>query len=125
MLKVFGKGRGVIHSCNVVEGASGSPLLLIRDGRVSVLGLHTIRTESKDGGSQAGALTVSVFHPKLGTKAAQTAASLTGLQWGEGRSPGANGTEAPDLQGTIERLLSQQRPEPAKTQDRSLLAQQP
>lgn len=107
VLKVFGKGRGVLHSCDVVEGASGSPLLLVRDGRVSVLGLHTIRTENEDGTSRAGALTVSVFHPKLGTEAAKAAANQAGLRWGGGRSPGSDASDQPLPKETIDQLLSQ------------------
>ena len=29
---LFGNGRGILHSCDVVEGGSGSPLLVLADG---------------------------------------------------------------------------------------------
>src|SRR3546814_8352704 len=35
-------GRILLHDCNVVQGDSGSPLLLFADGRFYAIGLHTI-----------------------------------------------------------------------------------
>ena len=106
LLRVFGEGRGLIHDCDVVEGASGSPLLLVRDGKVTVLGLHTVRTENDAGEAQAGALAVSVFHPEYGNKGALTAAKRIGLRWSEGQAPGDDGDVRPATEEAIEQLFS-------------------
>lgn len=37
----------LLHQCDAVEGDSGSPLLLFRDGRYGVIGLHTARVVSE------------------------------------------------------------------------------
>lgn len=37
----------LLHQCDAIEGDSGSPLLLYRDGRYGVIGLHTARVVSE------------------------------------------------------------------------------
>src|SRR3546814_9573534 len=56
-------GRILLHDCNVVQGDSGSPLLLFADGRFYAIGLHTIDLVLKETTHLGGVLSLSVFHP--------------------------------------------------------------
>lgn len=101
----YGNGRGLLHDCDVVEGASGSPLLIFRDGRPLVIGVHTVRAETDEGEAYAGVLSARVFHPQGGEPAAIEAGRKAGISWGEGRGP-ATGGEARALPSqTIDQLL--------------------
>ncbi len=102
---LFGDGRGILHSCDVVEGGSGSPLLVFRNGHVSVLGIHTMRALGRDGDEYAGALSASIFDPKRGVRSAVTAARAAGLRPGVGAAPASNRAAAPVPLGTIDLLL--------------------
>ena len=85
--EVYAGGQGILHRCDVIELASGSPLLVIRDGLPSVLGLHTIRAETRDGEIIAGAVSSAIFHPDFGLQEASSASSEAGVTWGLGRGP--------------------------------------
>ena len=101
----YGNGHGLLHDCDVVEGASGSPLLIFRNGRPLVIGVHTVRAESDDGKAYGGVLSTGVFHPQIGVPAAIKAARAAKLSWGQGRAP-AGGGEAKALpRQTIDQLL--------------------
>lgn len=85
--EVFADGRGIVHRCDVIELASGSPLLVFREGLTLVLGLHTVRAEADNGETLAGAISSAIFHPKFGLGEASRAADAAGLDWGGGRRP--------------------------------------
>ena len=102
----YGDGRGLLHSCDVVEGASGSPLLIFRDGNPLVIGVHTVRAETEEGEAYAGVLSAGVFHPNGGAPEAIAAGRGAEISWGKGRMPVSGGEARP----------------PAATDDRSALA---
>ena len=85
--ELYAEGRGIFHGCDVIELASGSPLLVIRDGLPRVLGLHTIRAETDTGEVFAGAISATIFHPDAGLAEAVRAGTAAGLAWGRGQSP--------------------------------------
>ena len=102
---VYGGGRGMLHDCDVIEGASGSPLLIFKDGQPLVIGVHTVRAETDEGEAYAGVLSANVFHPKAGAVEAIKAGQAAKISWGKGRGPGGGG-EAKALPGqTIAQLL--------------------
>src|SRR3546814_12539633 len=61
-------GRLLLHDCDVVQGDSGSPLLLLADGRFYAIGLHTIDLVLKETTHLGGVLPPSVFHPADGPR---------------------------------------------------------
>src|SRR3546814_5573119 len=70
-------GRILLHDCNVVQGDSGSPLLLFADGRFYAIGLHTIDLVLKETTHLGGVLSLSVFHPGGGRADAARALAAT------------------------------------------------
>ncbi len=102
---LFGKGRGILHSCDVVQGGSGSPLLVFRNGHVSVLGIHTMRALDRNGEEYAGAISASIFDPNRGVQSAMTAARAAGLAPGAGAAPASIRAAAPVPLGTFDLLL--------------------
>lgn len=103
---IFGKGRGLLHSCDVVEGASGSPLLVFHAGRPLVIGIHTVRAETEEGEAYAGVLSAGVFFPKGGVKAAVEAGLLGKISWGWGSAPAGSGEARALPRQTIDQLLA-------------------
>ena len=101
----FGDRLGILHSCDIMEGASGSPLLLFVEGKLRVLGLHTIRASNGDGQSYGGVLTSSVFDPAKGSPQAASAARARGLSWNHGTSPGADSGALGTPSDTVAQLL--------------------
>lgn len=83
VLDTFGVGgAGLLQSCHVVKGASGSPLLALEDGRFAVVGINVARVgRSEETGRPAGTATVStgIFAPAARQPDARGAASRAGL----------------------------------------------
>lgn len=103
----FGDGLGILHSCDVMEGASGSPLLLFVESQLRVLGLHTIRASNGEGQAYGGVLTSSVFDPANGSQQAAAAARARGLTWNHGTSPGTGSAALGAPSDTVAQLLRQ------------------
>ncbi len=110
----FFQGRnGILHSCNISKGDSGSPLLVLDHGKFRVVGLHVLSTTTK-AGKMAGAVSVRLFHPETGTRQAIRAVGRPGERadtpwsatpWPNGRTP-QQGSPASALPlQTIDRLL--------------------
>src|SRR3546814_2582889 len=78
---LFRSGRILLHDCNVVQGDSGSPLLLFADGRFYAIGLHTIDLVLKETTHLGGVLSLSVFHPGGGRADAARALAATSARW--------------------------------------------
>ncbi len=98
-------GRILVHDCDVIQGDSGSPLLLYADGKIYAAGLHSIDLVTPDERHLAGVLSLSVFHPNGGRRDAVRALSDSTVRWAPGRPPGA-GSEAGSLPvTTIDNLL--------------------
>jgi protease YdgD len=72
----------VVHRCDSVSGESGAPILLLRDGRASVIGIHT--TDSQRFTPQVGYQALAA----LGAAAAEFKAAVEGRGGG-----GASGRE--------------------------------
>ena len=101
----FFEGKaGILHSCNIAKGDSGSPLLVLDGGDFRVAGLHVISAES-NGGKVAGALSVRLFHPKSGSGQAIRALRRAGPVWSGGRVPEAGGSASALPLRSIEQLL--------------------
>ena len=103
---LFGKGRGLLNSCDVVEGASGSPLLVLVEGELRVLGIHSLRASTVEGEDLAGAISTSIFDPKRGLAPAIKAGRQAGLTWGTGRGPRPNGEALSVPRDTVDQLLT-------------------
>ena len=105
--KIVGSFRGdagILHSCHLAKGDSGSPLLVIAGDEFQVAGLHVINTRTKDGDT-AGALSMALFQPGPGAPQAVAAARRGGATWGRGQAPAEGGSAAPVPLRTIDRML--------------------
>jgi V8-like Glu-specific endopeptidase len=97
-------GTGILHSCDVAKGDSGSPLLVLDAGEVRVAGLHVLNGRAR-GGKVAGALSVGLFHPKGGTGQAVRAVRRAGPVWSAGRAPDVDGPASALPLETIDHFL--------------------
>ena len=104
VLSYFGGEAGILHSCHLAKGDSGSPLIVFADGEVRVTALHVLNARTK-AGETAGALSVALFQPGKGVKQAIAAARRGGAAWSNGHAPANGGPAAPIPQRTIEALL--------------------
>ena len=105
-LMAFAKGHGLLHSCDVIEGGSGSPLLYFSKSEVQIVGLHALRLDRKSGVPSAAVLNASILHPRYGTKGAVKAARTAGITWGQGRPPQKDGKASAIPAMTIDTILS-------------------
>ncbi len=102
----FFEGRsGILHSCDIAKGDSGSPLPVLADGEFRVAGLHVLNARTKKGRA-AGALSAALFHPRGGTGQAVRAVRRAGDVWSGGRAPAGGGPASPIPLGTIDHLLA-------------------
>ena len=100
----FQDRNGILHSCNISKGDSGSPLLVLDGGEFRVVGLHVINA-STSAGKVAGVLSVRLFHAGIGTRQAIRAIGQAGAAWSAGHGP-QRGSPANALPlQTIDRLL--------------------
>ncbi len=99
------KGRLLIHDCSVIQGDSGSPLLVFADGFFQAIGLHVIDLKTSEGSSYAGVLSLALFHPEGGQSDAKAAFSGTSARWNQGSPPTAGSEAATVPVKTIDSLL--------------------
>mgnify|MGYP002624624820 CR=1 FL=1 len=97
--------RGLVHDCDVIQGDSGSPLLLYADGKIYAAGLHSIDLVTREERHLAGVLSLSVFHPNGGRRDAVAAFSGTAVRWAPGSPPAADSEAAQIPLRTIDNLL--------------------
>ena len=100
---VFGRGLGLTHSCDVMSGDSGSPLLLFREGSFHATGIHSIDLTTGDG-ALAGVLSVAAFG-KSGSGDARASLQRAGITWSKGSPPKREGAAKALPLGTIDQLL--------------------
>ena len=98
-------GRILVHDCDVIQGDSGSPLLLYADGRVYAAGLHSIDLVTREERRLAGVLSLSVFHPSGGRRDAVRALSEGNIRWAFGSPPGVGSPASTAPVVTIDNLL--------------------
>jgi V8-like Glu-specific endopeptidase len=101
----FHRDTGILHSCHLAKGDSGSPLLVFTNGEVRVTGLHVLNARTK-AGETAGALSVALFQPGRGAAQAVAAARRGGATWVNGRAPAGKSPAAPIPRRTIGKLLT-------------------
>ena len=113
----FFQGRsGILHSCNISKGDSGSPLLVLDGGAFRVVGLHVLNANSSDG-KVAGVLSVGLFHAGTGNRQAIRAVGRAGAPWSAGHAPHQGSPASALPLQTIDRLLDRLQPaESARTQ---------
>ncbi len=101
----FFQGRGgILHSCDISKGDSGSPLLVMDRGKFRVIGLHVLHGNSSTG-KVAVAVSVRLFHAGTGNRQAIRAVNRAGAPWSAGPAP-RKGSPANALPlQTIDRLL--------------------
>ncbi|MGD1877504.1 MAG: trypsin-like serine peptidase [Kiloniellaceae bacterium] len=99
-------GRILMHDCDVVQGDSGSPLMLYADGDFYAVGLHTIDLVLKEKTHLGGVLSLSVFHPNGGRRDAVRALAATTSHWAPGHPPGPDSKAARLPLTTIDNLLA-------------------
>ena len=104
VLGFFHRDTGILHSCHLAKGDSGSPLLVFANGEVRVTGLHVLNARTK-AGETAGALSVAVFQPGRGAAQAVAAARRGGATWGNGRPPAGASPATPVPRRTVGTLL--------------------
>ncbi len=98
--------RGILHSCRIAKGDSGSPLLTFDDGKIHVVGVHILNGDSEQG-RVAGALSVRQFHAGSGNR--QAIRAIGRAPWAGGRAP-SQGSPASALPlHTIDQLLERLR----------------
>lgn len=107
LVGVVQHGRLLLHDCDVVQGDSGSPLLLYADDRFYAIGLHTIDVLLKGTTKLGGVLSLRIFHPSGGQREAAAALAATSARWTAGRPPAAGSAASPVPIATIDRLLAQ------------------
>ena len=101
----FFQGRkGILHSCSISKGDSGSPLLVLDGGKFWVVGLHVINAGTNTG-KVAGALSVRLFHEKTGDSQAVRAVGRASAAWSAGQTPQGGGLASALPLQTIDRLL--------------------
>jgi V8-like Glu-specific endopeptidase len=101
----FFQGRnGILHSCSISKGDSGSPLLVLDGGKFRVVGLHVINANTNTG-KVAGVLSVRLFHAKTGDSQAVRAVRRAGAAWSAGHPPQQGGPASPLPLQTIDQLL--------------------
>ncbi len=106
----FFQGRnGILHSCSISKGDSGSPLLVLEDGKFQVVGLHVINASTNTGKS-AGVLSVRRFHAKTGDRQAVRAVRRAGGAWSAGHAPQQDGPASALPLQTIDQLLDRLQP---------------
>lgn len=98
--------RVLLHDCDVNEGASGSPLLILSGGGLRVLGLHTLRTVDDQGVAYGAVLAASAFDPAQGEPHAIAAGRAAGLSWDQGAGPAAGGQAREEPSDTVAQLLA-------------------
>jgi len=104
VLGYFHRDTGILHSCHLAKGDSGSPLLVFANGEVRVTGLHVLNARTT-AGETAGALSVAVFQPGKGDAQAVAAARRGGAKWGNGRAPAGESPATPIPRRTVGTLL--------------------
>ena len=78
-----------LHACEIMDGDSGSPWLVYRNGQFFAAGLHVLKLGFKDR-RYAGVLSFSVFS-NGGTAEAREAFGDVNLSWSNGMKPGKIG----------------------------------
>jgi protease YdgD len=100
----FQDRRGILHSCGISKGDSGSPLLVLDGGTFRVLGLHVLNA-SANAGKAAGVLSVRLFHAGTGNRQAIRAVGRAGAPWSAGHTPQPGSLASALPLQTIDRLL--------------------
>ncbi len=103
---ILQRGRILAHDCSVIQGDSGSPLLLFADGKFYAVGLHSIDLQTADERHLAGVLSLSIFHPSGGSNDASGALSKTTVRWVSGQLPDRDSEAARVPVTTIDNLLA-------------------
>ena len=105
LVGTFGGERGYLFDCPIYHGDSGSPLMLLADGRLWVVGLQVVRTKKKSNDDKvAGAVSAAVFRQDAEPQAARAMKSVPGV-WGTGRSPAPDSPAVAQPLKTIAGLL--------------------
>ena len=99
-------GRLLMHDCDVVQGDSGSPLLLYADGAIYAIGLHTIDLVLKDEQHLGGVISMRTFHPNGGSRDAIRKLAATSALWQPGQAPGPESAAGRLPVATIDNLLA-------------------
>jgi V8-like Glu-specific endopeptidase len=105
LVGVIQGGRLLLHDCDVVQGDSGSPLLLFADGRFYAVGLHTVDVVLKETTKLGGVLSLRIFHPAGGRRDAAAALAATSTRWSAGQPPAPDSAAAQVPVATIDSLL--------------------
>lgn len=95
LLSRFAKDAGVAHDCPVDKGDSGSPLLVLDQGRISAVGIHVLQLRHNKK-IIAGVLSLDAFEPEAAGPATRAAAEALEEHWGPGRRPQKLATEQPE-----------------------------
>jgi V8-like Glu-specific endopeptidase len=100
------RGSLMLHDCEVLQGDSGSPLLLYADGNFYAIGLHSIDLVTAEEKHLAGVLLLRIFHPKGGRPDAVRALAATSARWTSGRLPSLDSQADSVPVATIDSLLA-------------------
>ncbi len=85
----FSKNSGLVHDCPIAKGDSGSPLLVLDRGRISVIGIHVLQVRW-DGRPVSGTLSLVAFHPEATGPATLEFSTALKAYWGPGQQPQEN-----------------------------------
>jgi len=105
--KFFGRGRGIRHRCDVIEGGSGSPLLVFADGNIQAIGIHAVRLDRKNGQNWAGVVAFTPPEPGANRPQLVELAGAGPAAGSTGGAPQASGPASPVPARTISTLLTQ------------------
>lgn len=86
LLGRFAKKAGIVHTCPVDKGDSGSPLLVLDRGRISAVGIHVLQLRLEKA-PVAGVLSLDSFDPEATGPGTRAASEALKDHWGPGRRP--------------------------------------
>lgn len=92
-----------VHGCEIMDGDSGSPWLLYRNGKFFAAGLHVLKLGTEDR-RYAGVLSFSVFTDSGGAEAREALGDLDPT-WRKGMKPGGFGPAREMVRRDLDSLL--------------------
>ena len=99
----FEKGNGLAHTCDIMSGDSGSPLLLYMDGAFFATGIHSLSLKNGDG-MLAVVLSLAIFLPG-GIHQADRSFAGAGIEWSTSQAPDGASPASSQPIVTIDTLL--------------------
>jgi protease YdgD len=102
-MMLFPNENLLVHGCEIMDGDSGSPWLVYRNGQFFAAGLHVLKLGTGDR-RYAGVLSFSVFSDSGRAEAREAFGDLN-LSWSNGKKPGETGPARDMARRDLDSLL--------------------